>query len=237
MFFEPQGPIVGTGEYYCPAGQDHQGAVGPKFNVKRHMRKCKLLKAVNINSNGDLQVAQWKARAEAYQFMNDELLKQKEELQMRLDDMEGTQNINITININATISPYGKETWQNLPSFSKVQALLIPPEESIAKMLKLKLEGSQTRNVRMANGVIEVFEMSDEGPVWKQRSSNFLTTLVTDIFYQLCQLYGANERPEWIQSQFNLGDAGAPIVALEWEQIKEQHPKVTQVLKEAQEDE
>ena len=252
FFLEPIGPLVGgdhSGEYQCPGGPDHTGAIGPKFNVKRHMRKCKILKAAREAADvpNDLQAecGAWKAKAEALQNMNDELLKAKEELENEFYSLKydyerlgGNEYMPGCLAPPPKVThPYGKEPWDCLPSFEKVQSLLAPAEESLGKLLRLKLEREDTRNIRTRHGVIEVFESTDQGPVWKKKSTNFLETLARDLFKQLFHLYAAAHSPSWINSQYNGGDAQNPRIGYVSSQLDEQSRKLKKTLLEMEPEE
>ena len=251
FFLEPiavtqPGPCGSYQCFQCPGGPDHKGAIGPMFNVKRHMRKCKVLKAAREAADvpGDLQTecAAWKAKAEALENMNDELLKAKEELENEFHSLKydyerlgGNEYMPGCLAPPPKVThPYGKEPWDLLPSFRKVQSILAPAEESLGKLLGLKLEREETRNIRTRHGVIEVFESTDKGPVWKKKSTNFLETLARDLSRQLIGLYGAalNHSPSWINSQYNAGDAQNPDMGFVSSQIDEQRRKLKQVFVE-----
>ena len=74
----------------------------------------------------------------------------------------------VNLNIN-TAYPFGEEKWDSLPLFDHVQKMLIPPEDSISKLVLAKLQKLKTNNIRMQDGMLEWLESTDKGPTWEKQ--------------------------------------------------------------------
>ena len=207
------------GFLYCPAGKDHLGAKvrkAYKSNLERHMEGCKKLKALRATID-DTQVQaacdQYKAKAESLEGLlatreeqiQDLILTNKglrEEVKDLKESGSRVTNNNIQVNIvNLNINtayPFGEERWDSLPSFDNVQKMLIPPEDSISKLVLAKLQNPKTNNVRMQDGMLEWLEGTDKGPTWeKQPNQHGLHEIVMQNYQQLGNIYGADKCPQW----------------------------------------
>ena len=158
------------GQFKCPCC----AYAGPKWNVERHMKNCKKVKAAALNVDEaavaelkesheakDALLAAAKTRIEELTAENASLKAENKELKARHSTRTTINNNNITMNIVhlsavQKIHPTtGKATWEPLdvlPDEALVQPLLSQPETALCRYVEMKyFTGNGTPSIQMPN--------------------------------------------------------------------------------------
>ena len=142
-----------------------------------HKRTCRVAAGsteIDLRERVQSLEQQLQAKDEQMQAQNEQMReqmrakdKQIEEL-LRQNKRPRTEN-NTTVNQNFNVNVFGKETLQHITD-AKLQELLSDPETSVARLVTLKHQPVENRNVRVPNirdKRIEVLRERDGTPTWE----------------------------------------------------------------------